>query len=55
MEIWDGYLSDGSSCATMTRKLACNIDKLAKTKAGISMESKADREHRSKLIFEIEF
>ncbi len=48
MEIWDGYLSDGSSCATMTRKLA-------KTKAGISMESKADREHRSKLIFEIEF
>lgn len=44
-----------SSSATMSQKTACAIDKILKIKAGISMESKAVKEHSSKLIFEIEF
>ena len=44
-----------SSSATMSQKVACAIDKILKVKASISMESKAIKEHSSKLIFEIEF
>ena len=42
-----------SSAITMSRKTACAVDKLLKGKA--SLERKAENEHRSKLIFEIEF
>lgn len=44
-----------SSSATMSQKVACAIDKILKVKASVSMESKAIKEHSSKLIFEIEF
>ena len=44
-----------SSSATMSQKTACAIDKILKVKAGVSMESKAVKEHSSKLIFDIEF
>ena len=44
-----------SSSATMSQKTACAIDKILKIKAGVSMESKAVKEHSSKLIFDIEF
>lgn len=45
----------GACCATMTKKTACAIDKILKTKGTISMEQQAIREHSSVLIFEIEF
>lgn len=44
-----------SSSATMSQKTACAIDKILKIKASVSMESKAIKEHSSKLIFDIEF
>ena len=44
-----------SSFATMSQKVACAIDKLLKTKASISMEKQAIKEHTSKLVFEIDF
>ena len=44
-----------SSSATMSQKTACAIDKILKVKASVSMESKAVKEHSSKLIFDIEF
>lgn len=44
-----------SSSATMSQKVACAIDKILKVKASISMESKAIKEHSSKLIFEVNF
>jgi hypothetical protein len=39
----------------MSQKTACAIDKILKIKASVSMESKAIKEHSSKLIFDIEF
>lgn len=45
----------GSSSATMSRKTACAIDALGKIKSSISMDSKAAKEHHSKLYFHIEF
>lgn len=44
-----------SSSATMSQKTACAIDKILKVKTSVSMESKAVKEHSSKLIFDIEF
>lgn len=44
-----------STSATMSTKVACAIDKILKIKASVSMESKAIKEHSSKLIFEVEF
>lgn len=49
----------GSSSATMSQKTACSIDaaigKLCSVKGNISMDSQAAKEHRSKLLFVIEF
>lgn len=43
----------GSFSATMTRNIACAIDKIAR--CNISVEKKAIKEHSSTLIYEIEF
>ncbi len=45
----------GSSSATMSRKVACAVDKLLNFKGSASMEKQAVKEQKSKLIFEIEF
>ncbi|MBR2070043.1 MAG: hypothetical protein IJ981_01315 [Clostridia bacterium] len=44
-----------SSSATMSQKTAIAIDKMIKTKAGMSMEAKSIREHSSRLVFEVQF
>lgn len=45
----------GSSCATMSRKVACAIDDVMHIKGNISMENQAIREHSNILVYEIEF
>lgn len=47
----------GAMSNTMSRKIACAIDGLMKgnAKATMSMESQANKEYSSKLIFEVEF
>lgn len=45
----------GSSCATMSKKVACAIDHIAHISGSASMEAQAMCEHSSKLILEIEF
>ena len=45
----------GSSCATMSKTLAGSLDKLPKIKGKASMQAQAEKEFKSKLIFEIEF
>ena len=43
---------EGSSSATMSKKMACTIDGLLKS---ASMERQATQEHSSKLVFKVEF
>lgn len=45
----------GSSATTMSKKIACALDKIAKVKGSMSMERQAVKEHSSKLVYEIEF
>lgn len=45
----------GSSFATMSKKVACAIDALLKTKGSVSMENQAVKEHSDLLVFEVEF
>ena len=44
-----------STSVTMSRKVACAVDKILKVKASVSLEKQSLKEHNSKLIFEIEF
>ena len=46
---------NGSTCATMSKKVACAIDKIANISGKASMEAQAINEHSSKLVLEIEF
>ena len=46
---------NGSYSATMSRKVACAIDKILKVKGSLSMEKQAIKEHSRKLIFEVIF
>ena len=46
---------NGSSSATMSRKIACAIDDILNVKGGFSLESQAIREHSNILIYEVEF
>lgn len=45
----------GSSCASMSSKIACAIDDILKIKGSLSMENQVIKEHSDILIFEIEF
>ena len=45
----------GSSSATMSRKIACAIDDVLNIKGGFSLESQAIKEHSNTLIYEIDF
>ncbi len=45
----------GSSTATMSKKIACAIDKVLDIKGKLSMESQTMREHSNVLVFEVEF
>ena len=46
---------NGSYSATMSKKVACAIDKILKIKGSMSMEKQAVKEHSRKLIFEVDF
>ena len=45
----------GSSCATMSKKVACAIDSISKISGSMSMEAQSTKEHESKLVLAIEF
>lgn len=45
----------GSSTSSVSRKIACAVDKMVKVKGSMSMEKQSMKEHSSKLIYEIEF
>ena len=49
---------EGASSATMSQKTACAIDSAVmkmKSKTSFDMENQAKKEHRSKLVYELEF
>ena len=46
---------NGSSCASMSRSIACAVDDILGIGGKISMEKQATKEHNDSLLFEIEF
>ena len=46
---------EGSNFASVSKNVAAAVDVIKKFKASASMEQKADEEHSSKLIFDVEF
>ena len=45
----------GSATATMSKSLACSLDAIIGVKGGLSMEKQSQKEHNTRLVFEVEF